>query len=284
MQRLTWAEGCGWYDCNKSAEYNENDANLCWAASASNLLIWWLDRNKAYIEAYDRDYGSSVTATVNGQRYEYERPTSEFKPLYSNGTVNRAPVFEFFKSSFRNSGSWNSAGVNWFITGSETKLVTPLIQGFHGFFREVFSETDIIATDSPASPDPDEFNAFVVDALQNGQALGLTVYDIAGPNTGNHALVIWGAEFGHDGRVSHLYYCENNYADQDANGAVIVRIKVVYDTDDSVPELGPRPSTYIQPLDNEAGIIKRKFQVTRLCAVDLRRDIWRKKYPHIATE
>ena len=28
-QYLTWAEGCGWYDCNKSVRYNENDRNLC---------------------------------------------------------------------------------------------------------------------------------------------------------------------------------------------------------------------------------------------------------------
>lgn len=68
-QYLTWAEGCGWYDCNKSMNYDENDGNLCWAASASNMLIWWMNQNRAYIEAYDREYGSSVTSTVDGSVY-----------------------------------------------------------------------------------------------------------------------------------------------------------------------------------------------------------------------
>ncbi len=30
----------GWYDANKTIE-NDGDENLCWAASASNLLAWW---------------------------------------------------------------------------------------------------------------------------------------------------------------------------------------------------------------------------------------------------
>lgn len=30
----------GWYDANKTIE-KDGDENLCWAASASNLLAWW---------------------------------------------------------------------------------------------------------------------------------------------------------------------------------------------------------------------------------------------------
>lgn len=282
MQYLTWSETCGWYDCNKSAQYNENDRNLCWAATASNLLIWWLDRNRAYIEAYDRDYGSSVTSTVDGS--VFERPSAEFKPLYSGGTVNRAPVFEFFKSSFPDIGSWETAGVNWFVTGNTTHLIAPTIKGFNGFFREVFSREDVIATDSPASPDSKEFNEFITNALQNDQAIGISVYDIAGVGTGVHAMTVWGAEYGDDGKVSHIYYCDNNYADQDPGGAAIRRIKIVYAKDDSIPELGLTEYTYVQPLDNEAGIEMLKYKVTRLCSVDLRRDLWAKAYPNVKAE
>lgn len=282
VQNLTWADGCRWYDCNKSAQYNENDRNLCWAASASNLLIWWMDRNKAYIEAYDRDYGSSVTSTVDGS--VFERPSAEFKPLYSGGTVNRAPVFEFFKSSFPNIGSWESAAVNWFITGNTTHLIGPNIKGFNGFFREVFSREDIIATDSPANPDSRQFNEFITNAFQKKQGIGIGVYDLAGTGTGVHAVTVWGAEYGDDGKVSHLYFCENNYADQDANGAVIKRFKIVYAKDNSIPELGWAEYTYLQPLDNEEGNVKKKYKVTQLCSVDLRRDIWAKRYPDIEAE
>ena len=60
-QYLTWAEGCGWYDCNKSHGNYEDDSQMCWAASASNVVSWWMCLNKEYLAAYDRDYGSSVT-------------------------------------------------------------------------------------------------------------------------------------------------------------------------------------------------------------------------------
>lgn len=275
-QYLTWEENCGWFDCNKSANYDEQDSKLCWAASASNLLIWWLVNNREYIEAYDQEYGSQVTTT--DQRI-VERPSDEFKPLYSGGTVNRAPVFEFFKSLFNNRASWNSAGVNWFVTGNMTNLVYPQLDGFPGFFSEVFSQSDLIAVDSNRQPDPDQFNDFIVDALLNRKAIGFSVYDIAGKNTGTHAMTVWGAEFGADGRVSHLYYCDNNFADQDANGAVIARCKVVYAPDDAVS--GSRLYTYMQALDNEEGNPKAKFKVICLCAVDLRRDIWAREYPSV---
>ncbi len=277
-QNLPWKEGCGWYDCNKSEYYNENDGNLCWAASASNLLIWWLDRNKSYIEAYDREFGSSVS-TTSGRTVE--RPAPDFKPLYANdGSVNRAPVFEFFKHNFLNRANWNSAAVNWFLTGNTTNLQSQGILGFPGFFNEVFKSTDIIAKDSPRHPTREQFNEIIVDALLNKKAIGFTVVDIAGTGTGMHAMVIWGVEFDDMGLVSHVYYCDNNYADQDANGASIRRYRIVYAPD----ELFPSESilrTYVQPLDNEDGIAVRKFSIAALCTVDLRQDIWKQKYPSI---
>ena len=209
-QYLTWAEGCGWYDCNKSVRYNENDRNLCWAASASNLLIWWMVNNRPYIEAYTAKYGTSVESTITPGEV-FHRPSDEFKPLYPNGTegssivVNRAPVFEFFKSSFPDNGNWEVGGVNWFITGSTPpQMVAPTIKGFPGFFSEVFERTDAIAVESSRMPGAEKFSAFVIDALFNQKGLGFSVYDIAGVNTGNHAMVIWGAEFDKNGLVSHI--------------------------------------------------------------------------------
>lgn len=266
-QRLTWKEGCNWFDCNKSKNYDENDGNLCWAASASNLILWWLLHNRPYIEAYDKEYGTSVVA---GTR-TVQRPSDEFKPLYSNGTVNRAPVFEFFKTWFPDRGSWNSAGVNWFMNGNLTNLQTPNLSKFPGFFHEVFQTSDNIATDSNRQPNREIFNDFISDALLNKKAIGFNIFDITGSGTGNHAMVIWGAEFDDSGTISHIYYCDNNNSDQDANGAVIMRAQVVYENNYS----------YLKPLDNEDGIIKKKFMITCLCSVDLRRDIWKKKYPDI---
>ena len=213
-----------------------------------------------------------------------ERPSTEFKPLYSGGTVNRAPMFEFFKAHFGNRSGWDSSAVNWFVTGNTTNLVTPDLTGFPGFFSEVFDQSDIIAVDSPRMPTGKQFNEFVIDALLNHQALSLSVYGVSGPNTGNHALTVWGAESDDEGRVSHIYYCDNNNSDQDANGAVIARYKIVYGTDSSIPELGDREYTYMQGLDNEEGNPKAKFKILCVSAVDLRQDIWARKYPSVKVD
>lgn len=287
-QWLTWAEDCGWYDCNKSYNYDENDRNLCWAASASSLLIWWMVNNRPYIEAYTKLYGSSVESTVTSGRM-FERPSDEFKPLYPNGIsgslveVNRAPVFEFFKSSFRDNGNWDAGGVNWFISGYQApQMGSPAILGFPGFFSEVFKKDDVVAVESRRMPDAAAFNEFIIDALLNRKAIGFSVYDIAGSGTGNHSMVIWGFEFDENGRASHLYYCDNNMADQDANGAMIVRKKIVYAKD---PAMNNNEYTYMQALDSEDGSIEfKKFKITALYSVDLRRDVWRRHFPSVVVE
>ncbi len=288
IQNLTWEEGCGWYDCNKSPQYSENDGNLCWAASASDLLLWWMNNNRGYVEAYQEEYGSTVSATVGNYTYTYTRPSMDFLPLLPNGgsgddnpnqPQNRNEVFQFFKNHSQNVGAWNSQGVRWFITGESTGIPTNYAGGyFPGFFAEVFSEADVIATESNRSPSEEEFNRFIVDALSNRQALGFTAYDIAGLNTGNHALVIWGVEFDAAGKIAYIYYCDNNNADQDVNGAVITRRRIVYETDPSSPT--GKKLTYIQPLPprNGSSVDKKRSLITNLCSVDLRQDIWARKY------
>lgn len=42
--------------------------------------------------------------------------------------------------------------------------------------------------------------------------------------------------------------------------------------------------TYLKSLDNKDGNPVGKFMITSLCSVDLRRDIWKKKYPAVVAE
>ncbi len=41
--------GNGWYDINKTFD---QDTFLCFSATASNMLHWWMDQNRGYIDNY----------------------------------------------------------------------------------------------------------------------------------------------------------------------------------------------------------------------------------------
>lgn len=51
---LTWKEGSGWFDCNKTFNYY-GDGNMCWAAAASNLIHWWLAQNQNTLKPMTRN-------------------------------------------------------------------------------------------------------------------------------------------------------------------------------------------------------------------------------------
>lgn len=267
VQYLTWKEGCGWYDCNKSFEY-EGDRNMCWAAAASNLIHWWLEHNRKYIEAFDRDYGLGNA--------DMRRPEEYTKMTEDN--QHHSEVFNFFKSSFIDKGGWDTGAVNWFINGNR-KNISPLNLNFNGFFSEVFSKEDEVAVEIK-NMSKENFNKSMKDAFKNNKAIGFSSYDFAGKNTGVHAMTIWGAEFDAEGNVEYVYFCDNNYADSEPNHASLLRYKVVY-AESTVPEIKGLVAN-MRALDyNDGTVPTMLLPFTSLTLVDLRQDIWRKTFPDI---
>lgn len=264
-QYLTWKEGCGWYDCNKSFEY-VGDRNMCWAAAASNLIHWWLEHNRKYIEAYDMEYG---------QEYDYmERPEKYTKMTKEN--QHHSDVFNFFKSSFRDKGSWDTGGVNWFING-DRKNLSPEILNFNGFFSKVFTKDDKVAVEIK-NMSKENFNKSMKDAFKNNKAIGFSSYDFAGKNTGVHALTIWGAEFDADGNVEYVYFCDNNSSDIEPNHASLLRYKVVY-VESTIPEIKGLMAN-LRALDYNDGTVPTLLHpFSSLTLVDLRQDIWQQAFP-----
>ncbi|WP_299230957.1 IdeS/Mac family cysteine endopeptidase [uncultured Bacteroides sp.] len=266
-QYLTWKEGCGWYDCNKSFEY-EGDRNMCWAASASNLIHWWLEHNRKYIEAYDKRFGQDH---ANMKRPEkYTKMTKE--------NQHHSEVFNFFKSSFRDKGSWDTGGVNWYING-DRKNLSPDILNFNGFFSGVFTKDDKVAEEIK-NMSKENFNKSMKDAFKNNKAIGFTSYDFAGKYTGVHALTIWGAEFDADGNVEYVYFCDNNSSDIEPNHASLQRYKVVY-VESTIPEIKGLIAN-LRALDNNDGSIPTLLHpFSSLTLVDLRQDVWQRAFPRI---
>ena len=266
-QYLTWKEGCGWFDCNKTFKY-QGDGNMCWAAAASNLIHWWMDQNREYIAAYDKKYGPEYGDLKRPEKYTRMTPENQ----------QHSEVFNFFKSSFGNQGSWDTGGVNWFINGNDKNLIYCRLPEFHGFFSRVFSEDDTIATET-RDTSKDNFNRWIKDAFRKNRAICFTAFNFAGPNTKRHSMVIWGAEFDAEGIVSNVYFCDNNYGEDEPNHGSLRRYKVEYLLSD-VPEHQGKEFAYLVQQDYTDGTKPTaRAEFTSLTLVDLRRDIWQKAFP-----
>lgn len=251
--KLPWGEGCGWYDVNKT--YWKDDAEdgyMCWAGASSNILHWWIDRNKEYVAAYDARYG-------NEPEFEkYPRPSADFSP------ASKSAIFRLFIDTFQNRGA--GEGVSWFITGlnaNTSGIDNPTMLDCPGYFGRVFKKTDVVYTDNRAMS-KSRFNSIIKHALKNRQALEFTT-------DGNHAMTIWGAEFDDEGYIGYIYYADNNFGDQDPLGAACIRKEVTYQKDDI---MGLNDQTYLGT----------SIRITALGVADLHRDIWRQAFPDVQPE
>lgn len=255
---LTWNEGCGWYDCNKTFDYN-GDFNMCWAAMASNLLHWWIEHNKKYIEAYESEFNDT--------------PCPKGYQVMTAKNQEHSEVFNFFKASFPDRGNWDTGGVNWFINGNTVNM-SNYNENFKGFFYRIFSKKDTVAYET-RNTSKTNFNKWIKNAFLHNKAIGFSALGFTGPTSGRHSMTIWGAEFDAEGNVSYLYFCDNNYGADEPNHGSIRRFKVTYNESTT-------QGTYLVPLDNNDGSqSKAKSLICSLTLVDLRQDIWQAKYPYI---
>lgn len=205
---LPWKPEYGWYDCNKlnpTGSYEEiQDRNLCWAASASNLLHWWIARNMEYVEKYG----------YTGPDYTY--------PLDKE---QESDIFQCFIDSFIDDSGYTNEGLNWFIHGIEPSA--PMMrypENPGGYFKDVFP-AGVELSENYTGLGKTRFNTVIKDALKNRMGLGISIGDIYN----SHAVTIWGAEFDDEGYISCLYIADNNDRDLfEADGVGCIKLKIVY--------------------------------------------------------
>ncbi|MBQ8493036.1 MAG: IdeS/Mac family cysteine endopeptidase [Alistipes sp.] len=103
---IVFAEGVtltsGWYDVNKFKMGNNGDIQMCWAASASNIIQWWQDRYVAH-------GGTLPTTAVNG-------PSTK---TYDTGCKYQLALMDMFHSEWDNSlGGHVNEAIPWYFEGS----------------------------------------------------------------------------------------------------------------------------------------------------------------------
>lgn len=258
-QFLIWSSDYSWYDCDKDnpelgiERPGKTDGMMCWAASASNLLHWWMIQNKEYIKKYDEKYGVNPWP-------KYPRPSTDF----TGNTTSK--IFDFFRETCKDKSGSSHFGVNWFITGVSANIPVnnaDVHQNFGGYFSKLFKSSDGLAK-SEKSLYQDKFNQLVKDAFLKKQGLGFT---ITLPGFGSHAMVIWGMEFDADGYASALYYVDNNdHFKFETEGG-------------SEPKPEQRHRLIRQPITYKSdGVYMNKYKINSLEIVDLGRSIWEREF------
>lgn len=248
--RMPWRQNCGWFDCNKLNAKDTSptgDGRTCWEASSSNLMHWWLNANRSYVERY----------------LEYKRRLNpEFSIPSAYPDSKHSEIYQGFKNRFGNNSGYIVSGVNWFLSGICNRVMYPQDvpeQENAGFFFEVFGRNSLVKQYGNGYMTKEEFNNAIKLARKQGMGVGLDIF-IQG---GGHAINLWGAEFNEMGEVSTIYLVDNN----DGNsGDWIYKAKIVYEQDASSGTL----FTYMKWVYNE----DLKIKIMDLVLLDKGTSYW----------
>lgn len=250
VYRMPWRQNCGWFDCNKLDARDTSptgDGRTCWEASSSNLMHWWLNANRSYVERY----------------LEYKRRLDpEFSIPSAYPDSKHSEIYQGFKNRFGNKSGYIVSGVNWFLSGICNRVMYPQDvpeQENAGFFFDVFGRNSLVKQYGNGYMTKEEFNNAIKLARKQGMAVGLDIF-IQG---GGHAINLWGAEFDEKGEVSTIYLVDNN----DGNlGDWMYKAKIVYEQDASSGAL----FTYMKWVYNE----DLKIKIMDLVLLDKGTSYW----------
>lgn len=198
--QLKWTDGCGWFDCNKvnpSGITSGDDGLMCWAASASNLIHWWLAQNA----------GTEAVRAYQG-------------PEAVPSDMLHSQVFQLYKDHFPNRGEYPLKAVNWFFNGVFQKRIyeTDPVDPSAGFFRSWLGTNSLGKEYSNYELTRDGFNRIVKHALSSGQGMMFVIN--LGKNWSTHAVTLWGVSFDESGLADTLYMVDNNDGRYDARGTI----------------------------------------------------------------
>lgn len=213
IPHLLWSPIYGWYDCNKKDTNSSyySDMNLCWAATASNMLHWWLDQNKEYVDKYKAIY-------------EAEHPGKTIPMNYTGG--HNSAIFDDFKRCFEDKGSFAQSAIRWYIEGvyndqdGAAKLES---KNSGGYFKNIFDLKSLVTVTGVTTVE--DLSRELSTALQKKKAIGFTIF-LDGFGQSRHAMTIWGAKFDEKGLVTHIYYVDNNDENLNATPVGLFQSKI----------------------------------------------------------
>ena len=210
-----FAAGNGWYDINKS-ESLENDANLCFAAAASNTLHWWLAQNREYVDSYLsilQQTDSEKAAKLQSLRVDAQEQTG-------------SPIYKIFVDQFakRQEGYWTDILQDQFLNGYKPKanggvndedwdgpmLIANGPDPKGGFFYDVLKAKRLTRR-SYYDAGYDPISKELKEHLMNGE---IVLLSYAMGQAKSHVVTVWGAEYDQNGKLSAVYISDSDDAQQ----------------------------------------------------------------------
>ena len=210
-----WAPGVsceregGWYDFNKYSKGGTpssndsrmtDDGNMCWAASAANVIAWWQEQNNVTSEYTD------MGRTIPQGKDVYQT----FVGVFENDGGNPAPAFQWWVDGSAVPGTRtvfgkDEGGPAW--TGIDGETYYPDFYYSGGLLTSSnYTSTPFysISDDNPVTIDDTKLatngenvrlqHKKIVEALASGYALSLEVSTDA-DNSPEHAITLWGVEY-----------------------------------------------------------------------------------------
>lgn len=171
-----WHSGAGWYDIYQGDKY------LCWAAVASDMLLWWYDLNKESVE-----------------RYMTGHPEVNF-PSFSYDGKGSSDLFTYFAEHWPDNVNQPTFGLNWFLTGNS---------GISGgaLFKDLFDGREVTYRSGTVSKAT--FNKILTEALESGCCAAAEI-----ESYGPHAVTVWAVRYGSDGFIDRLYITDSAVANE----------------------------------------------------------------------
>ncbi len=186
----------GWYDVNKTFSQDFPDSQLCWAASASNMLAWWQDHNPEYNDL------AAMDTPMGGQK-----------------------IFDTFKTAYENDGGLQAHGILWYLQGdTNDEYLPPLTEegkemgGYYGnAITQIYSELPISLGlyDLRVAGSASLVSQFIKDCIVTGYSVGLGMY-------GNisHAVTLWGIDYNEEKQMIEKMYLTDSDDIRLTNGDV----------------------------------------------------------------
>lgn len=213
--KAPFEEGRGYFDVNKApfGKNKEVDQNLCFAATASNTLHWYLQENREVIEKYIEDNGD-VKKTVGGTTYSLK------EMLNQEVEQQESLIYQYFKEIYGNNktGFYTVPLMDLFLNGYtpkddrrsniEDKNLQP--DGRGGFLHGILGGK--LQTGLRSVKDVKDMGESLQYYLSNGFALCLSYKTFSY----NHVVTLWGAEYDANGRLCAVYVTDSD--DQDETG------------------------------------------------------------------